>query len=388
MITRRLASTVSVSVPPTDTAPRKIVLVGAGFLGSYIAKALVADPRNRVLLVSRNPQKLHSKLSHLGSQILPPHSTDLTSSSASSSLRDAFKDASAVVSMVGLLTGSEKTMDLVQRQGTERVAEAAREEGVKRVVGISAIGADEGGITPYWRTKALGEKAILENHPTGTIIRPSIVFGPGDSFFNRFAILAKYLPFLPVFGGGVVRFQPVYAGDIARAVEICCRDDEEVVRQVGGRIIEAGGPDVFTYREIMQLVLRYSGLEGRRAILSLPYWVGTMQGLVLEKLPENIFTLTRDQVAQLRSDNIVSPSPPLNSLSFQALLSAFPSSLPTSSPPGEAGLTSVEKVLPTYLGDQSREAGKRTHGRRSSDAPGAFEDVKRMSSGKDKGGRS
>ncbi|WVQ99361.1 hypothetical protein IAU59_006494 [Kwoniella sp. CBS 9459] len=378
MLTRRLASTVSVL--PTDKTPRKIVLVGAGFLGSYIAKALVADPRNRVLLVSRNPQKLHSSLSHLGSQILPPHSTDLTSSSASSSLREAFKDASAVVSMVGLLTGSERTMDLVQRQGTERVAEAAKDQGVKRVVGISAIGADEGGITPYWRTKALGEKAILENHPTATIFRPSIVFGPGDSFFNRFATLAKYLPFLPVFGGGVVRFQPVYAGDIARAVEICCRDDEEVIRQVGGRIIEAGGPDVFSYREIMQLVLRYSGLEGRRAILSLPYWVGTMQGFVLEKLPENIFTLTRDQVAQLRSDNIVSPSPPLNSLSFQGLLSAFPSSLPTSSPPGEAGLTPVEKVLPTYLGNHAREEGKRTHGRRSGDAPGGSETVKKMSS--------
>ncbi|WWC61805.1 uncharacterized protein I303_104390 [Kwoniella dejecticola CBS 10117] len=374
MITRRLASTVS--IPPTDKSPRKIVLVGAGFLGSYIAKALIADPRNRVLLVSRNPQKLHSQLSHLGSQILPPESADITLSSSSDSdnLKEAFKDASAVVSMVGILVGSEAKMNAVQWKGTANVSEIAKQVGVKRFVGISAIGADEGGVTAYWRTKALGEKAILENHPSATIIRPSIVFGPGDSFFNRFASLAKWLPFLPVFGGGVSRFQPVYAGDIARAVEICCRDEPEVIKQVGGRIIEAGGPDVYTYRQIMQLVLRYSGYEGRRAILSLPFWIGKIQGFFLEKLPENLFTVTRDQVEQLRSDNIVSPHPPLFSLNFQDLLKSFPSSLPSSAP-GQAGLTSVESILPTYLGVQDRQEGKRTHGRSREQG---LEEIKRL----------
>ncbi|KAK8864347.1 hypothetical protein IAR55_001594 [Kwoniella newhampshirensis] len=372
MLTRRLAS--SISTGPRDASPRKIVLVGAGFLGSYIARALVADPRNRVVLVSRHPQALHSRLSSLGSQILPAQSLDLTSSSAPSDLRKTFKGASAVVSMVGLLTGSEKKMMEVQYEGTKKISEAARECGVGRVVGISAIGADEGGVTPYWRSKALGEKAIFDNHPTATIIRPSIVFGPGDSFFTRFATLAKFLPFLPVFGGGLVRFQPVYAGDIARAVEICCREDPDLVRQVGGRVIEAGGPDVFTYREIMQLVLRYSGLEGRRAILSLPYWVGMVQGFFLEKLPETMFTVTRDQITQLRQDNIVSPAPPMLSLPFPDLLKSFPASLPSSSPPGDAGLTSVYKALPTYLGEQGRVEGKRTHGRRA----GEFEEVKKM----------
>ncbi|WVW83817.1 hypothetical protein I302_105838 [Kwoniella bestiolae CBS 10118] len=377
MITRRLASTVS--VPPKDKSHRKIVLVGAGFLGSYIAKALVADPRNRVLLVSRHPENLHSKLSHLGSQILPPHPADITSPDTTQ-LKEAFKDASAVVSMVGLLVGSEKKMDLVQRQGTQNVSDIAKEQGVGRVVGVSAIGADEGGVTAYWRTKALGERAILENHPNATIIRPSIIFGPGDSFFNRFASLAKWLPFIPVFGGGLVRFQPVYAGDIARAVEICCRDDPEVIRQVGGKVIEAGGPDVYTYREIMQLVLKYSGYLNSRFILSLPFWVGKIQGFFLEKLPENLFTVTRDQVEQLRSDNIVSPSPPLNSLSFKDLLKTFPSSLPSSSPPGDPGLTSVEKVLPTYLGggQDTQQKGKRTHGRNFDTGMGA-EDVRKMS---------
>lgn len=159
--------------------------------------------------------------------------------------------------------------------------------------------------------------------------------------------------------------RPVYVGDVARAVEICCRDDPVVVGQVAGRIIEAGGPDILTYREIMELVLRYTNLQGRRAIISLPYWVGSVQGFVLEMLPETMFTLTRDQVTQLREDNIVSPHPPMFGQNFEDLLKAFPSSAPSSAPPGDAGLKSVYDILPTYLGVGKREEGKRTHGRKS-----------------------
>ncbi|AAW41331.1 conserved hypothetical protein [Cryptococcus deneoformans JEC21] len=372
MITRRLASTVS--VPPETKSPRKIVLVGAGFLGSYVVKALIADPRNRIQIVSRHPQSLHSKLSTLGAQILPPASVDITSPSSTSELRKAFKGASAVVSLAGLLVGSDKQMKALQEDGARRVGEAASEEGVGRVVGVSAIGADLRGVTAYWRTKAKGEDAIREYHPTATIIRPSLLFGPGDSFFSRFATLAKYLPFLPVFGGGITRFQPVYVGDVARAVEICCRDDPIVVSQVAGRIIEAGGPDIFTYREMMELVLRYTHLEGRRAIISLPYWLGSVQGFFLEKLPETMFTVTRDQVKQLRNDNIVSPHPPMFAQNFEDLLKAFPSSAPSSAPPGDAGLQSVYDILPTYLGVGKREEGKRTHGRKSA----SLDEVKGM----------
>ncbi|AFR92387.1 NADH dehydrogenase [Cryptococcus neoformans C23] len=372
MITRRLASTVS--VPPGNKSPRKIVLVGAGFLGSYVAKALIADPRNRIQIVSRHPQSLHSKLSTLGAQILPPASVDITSSSSVQELRKAFEGASAVVSLAGLLVGSDKQMKALQEDGARRVGEAASEEGVGRVVDISAIGANPQGVTAYWRTKAKGEDAIREYHPTATVIRPSLLFGPGDSFFSRFATLAKYLPFLPVFGGGITRFQPVYVGDVARAVEICCRDDPIVVSQVAGRIIEAGGPDIFTYREMMELVLRYTNLEGRRAIVSLPYWLGSVQGFFLEKLPETMFTVTRDQVKQLRNDNIVSPHPPMFAQNFEDLLKAFPSSAPSSAPPGDAGLKSVYDILPTYLGVGKREEGKRTHGRKSA----SLDEVKSM----------
>lgn len=155
----------------------------------------------------------------------------------------------------------------------------------------------------------------------------------------------------------------------------------------------------------MQLVLRYSGLERRRAIISLPYWLGMIQAFFLEKLPESIFTVTRDQVSlspldpslvfrllscadrqqirQLRNDNIVSISPtsPLHSIDFASLLTAFPSSLPSSSPPGDAGLNSVYKILPSYLGPApSVEQGKRTHGRGSvvTGSGKGFEEIQRM----------
>lgn len=168
--------------------------------------------------------------------------------------------------------------------------------------------------------------------------------------------------------------RPVYVEDVARAVEICCRDDPIVVSQVAGRIIEAGGPDIFTYREMMELVLRYTNLEGRRAIVSLPYWLGSVQGFFLEKLPETMFTVTRDQVKQLRNDNIVSPHPPMFAQNFEDLLKAFPSSAPSSAPPGDAGLKSVYDILPTYLGVGKREEGKRAHGRKSA----SLDEVKSM----------
>ncbi|ORX36772.1 hypothetical protein BD324DRAFT_675372 [Kockovaella imperatae] len=361
MLSRRLASTSAVG----RSSSRKIVLVGAGFLASYIAKALVIDPKNRIVLVSRHPEKLHHRLTHLGSQILPPVSYDLSSTNTAP-LKDVLKDADAVVSMVGLLSASASQMVEIQQRGAERVLQAAMDQGVKRKVLISAIGSDSNGETPYARTKAAAEKAFLSADPTSTIIRPSIIFGPGDSFFTRFASLAKFLPFLPVFGGGTTKFQPVYAGDVARAVEIACRDDPEVIKRVGGKVIEAGGPRVMPYKEIMKLTLKYSGLEGRRLILSLPYWVGMIQGFFLEKLPESLFTLTRDQVKQLKRDNVVTPGPDENA--FQNLLASFPPPGPSSAPTASgANLRSVEESLPTYLGSRTpTESGKRTHGRGSS----------------------
>jgi len=145
--------------------------------------------------------------------------------------------------------------------------------------------------------------------------------------------MSSFLPFLPVFSGGHTKFQPVYVGDIARLVEIISRNDQTLRKMVDGKTIEAGGPDVFTYREMMVLVLKYSGRY--RPIISLPYSFGMLQGFVMEKLPVNLLTITRGQVEQLKTDNIVKSYSP----SFKSLVEEN----------SDGRLASVHKILPTYL---------------------------------------
>ncbi|THH07353.1 hypothetical protein EW145_g3437 [Phellinidium pouzarii] len=319
---------------------QKVVLCGAGFLGSYIARALAANtsyalPRH-IQLISQNPIKLHAELKKEMSEksLLPPVKADIRKPD---SLDHAFEGADVVVSLVGIMHGSPKMFEDIQWRGAQNVAVAAKKQGAK-VVHISAIGADAESCVPYARTKALGEQAVRQTCPDATVIRPSLLFGPGDGFFARFATLSKYLPFLPVFGGGTTRFQPVYVRDVARAVEIASRiADQEAMKATNGKIFEAGGPDVFTYREIMQAVSKYTGRS--RPILSLPYSIGKLQGLMLEQLPPNIFTLTRAQVEQLKVDNIVNPSALPGYASFPDLLRRF----------GGEPLRSIDEILPKYL---------------------------------------
>ncbi|KZP25437.1 NAD(P)-binding protein [Athelia psychrophila] len=332
---------------------QKIVVCGAGFLGSNIAKVLAARTAltpnaRRVQISSRSPENVHASLERdsdvdAGS-LLPPVAVDITKPNT---LAPSFKGANVVISLVGIMHGTPSDFERIQWKGAENVARAAKEAGAK-LIHFSAIGADAASSIPYARTKALAENSVFEICPDATIIRPSLVFGPGDGFFNartdliiqRFSQLSRYLPFLPVFGGGTARFQPVFSGDIARAVEIIAREDKDIRKAVAGKIIEAGGPDVFTYREMMELVLQYN--HRRRPIISLPFAVGMMQGLVLEQLPLNLFTVTRAQVEQLKSDNVVShagASTTSNHLSFQDLVEA--------NSPGS--LQTVHDVLPRYL---------------------------------------
>ena len=177
-----------------------------------------------------------------------------------STLRPVFQNAHTVISLVGILHGSTAAFEAVQWKGAENVALAAQEVGAK-VIHLSAIGADPDSKLISPRTKGLGEMAVQKASPTATIIRPSLVFGPGDSFFavsnrlnhlcmtkscimKRFAALSAFLPCMPVFGGGTSRFQPVYVGDIARLVELCSHtENAEVVKAVEGNILEAGGPE-------------------------------------------------------------------------------------------------------------------------------------------------
>ncbi|KAH7930391.1 NAD(P)-binding protein [Leucogyrophana mollusca] len=323
---------------------QKIVICGAGFLGSNVARTLLSratTSTRRLPLVqisSRHPQAVQNSLAALAdldhTRLLFPCSVDITKPET---LARAFYGANVVVSLVGIMNGTPEEFERIQWEGAENVAHAARRANA-RLIHVSAIGADATSTTPYARTKAFGEYAVLDACPDATIIRPSIIFGPGDGFFNRFAQLSKFFPFMPVFGGGLSRFQPVYVGDIGRAIEIISRDDEVIQKEVCGRIIEAGGPDVFTYREIMKLVLKYT--NRRRPIVSIPFAVGMLQGAVMERLPETLFTVTRAQVEQLKSDNIVSSSN-LDQATFQDLIANHTS---THDP-----LRSVHDILPTYL---------------------------------------
>lgn len=313
----------------------KVVVCGAGFLGSNIARHIAASsvtPR-KVQISSRNPSKVYENLRNNSeidkSSLLAPVAVDIT---RKETLSTAFENASVVVALVGIMHGAPSDFERIQHKGAENVAIAARNAGAK-LIHMSAIGADKNSSIPYAKTKGLGEEAVLHHNPEATIIRPSLVFGPGDGFFARFATLSSFLPFLPVFAGGQTKFQPVYVGDIARLVEIISRDDPKVRQAVEGKVVEAGGPEVFTYYDMMSLVLEFTGRY--RPIISLPYSAGMLQGLVMEKLPENLLTLTRAQVEQLKSDNVItSPSP-----SFKEIVESY----------SDGPLSSVRDILPTYL---------------------------------------
>jgi uncharacterized protein YbjT (DUF2867 family) len=173
-------------------------------------------------------------------------------------------------------------------------------------VQISAIGADRNSASAYARSKAEGERRVREAFPDATILRPSIVIGPEDGFFNRFAALARVLPALPLIGGGLTRFQAVYVGDVAQAVIAALeRDDSE------GQTYELGGPQVYTFAQLMRYMLRLLGRH--RLLLNVPFGVAELQARVLELLPNPL--LTRDQVQLLKQDNVVAPGMPgLNAL--------------------------------------------------------------------------
>lgn len=321
----------------------KIVVCGAGFLGKHIARNIVAPTTNAkvqervVELASRNPGRLLRTLQ----QDVPQAASRLHATSLDitkpETLAPAFEGAHTVVSLVGLLHGRPSDFERIQWRGAENVANAAKQAGA-RLIHISAIGANPASDIAYWRTKGLGEEAVRAILPDATIIRPSLVFGPEDDFFNRFSRLSKFLPFLPVFGKGESKFQPVYAGDIAKVVEVMCRGEPEVEKEVSGKIIEAGGPRVYTYHDLMVTVLKYS--HRWRFVVPFPYWVGMMQGFVGEMLPPNLFTVTRDQIKQLRYDNIVNPDPASDHVSFEEFLQKHYYRSPMT----------LTEVLPAYLG--------------------------------------
>jgi NADH dehydrogenase len=242
------------------------------------------------------------------------------------SVEAAMRDCHVAVNLVGILAESgAQTFDAVQGKGAETVAKAASAVGA-RMVHVSAIGADENSESRYARAKAAGEKAVLSALPSATIMRPSIIFGPEDQFTNRFAALARMSPMLPLIGGGATKLQPAYVGDVATAVA-----DAVDGKTRAGAVYELGGPEVLTMREIMKIILDIT--DRNRMLLSLPFGLAKFQSLFLQFAP-GALKLTPDQVALLRSDNVVSDAAKAAGLTLEGL-----------------GITpdSIEAIAPQYL---------------------------------------
>ncbi|MFK0686953.1 complex I NDUFA9 subunit family protein [Mesorhizobium sp. IMUNJ 23033] len=270
-----------------------VVFGGSGFVGRHVVRAL-AKRGYRIRVPVRRPD-LAGHLQPLGNvgQIQPVQANVRVRWSVDR----AVQGADHVINLVAILheSGRQK-FGAVHEFGSRAIAEAARSVGAG-LTHISALGADLNAQSDYARTKALGEKAVLETIADAVIFRPSINFGPEDAFFNRFASMARYSPVLPLLGGGHTKFQPVYVGDVAEAV---ARSVEGKVE--GSRIYELGGPQVLTFKECMEELLTV--IERKRILMPVPWWVANMQASILGLLPNPM--LTKDQVLQLREHNIVS----------------------------------------------------------------------------------
>jgi NADH dehydrogenase len=304
---------------------RTAVLGGSGFIGRYIVKRLAA--RSHVVPVGcRNAEeaKFLKPMGDVG-QVEP-----LNITIDNEGRLPAFLAGSrAVINCVGILRESgTQTFERVHHLGPALLARIAREAGVDRFMHISAIGADPRSSSAYARTKAAGEAAARDAFPTATILRPSVVFGPEDQFFNRFATMAMFTPLLPLIGGGETRFQPVYVGDVADAVIRCLEDPA-----TAGRTYELGGPRIYTLRELFELLLHE--IRRRRRFVNLPFELAALQAKFMSILPNP--PLTPDQVELLKRDNIVSPG----ALTLSSL---------------DIAPTAVEAILPTYL-DRYRQGG-------------------------------
>lgn len=306
------------NLPPLVT-----VFGGSGFVGRHVVR-LLAKRGYRIRVAVRRPD-LAGFLQPLGNV------GQISFAQANLRYRDsvvkAVEDADHVVNCVGILTESGRnTFDAVQEFGAKAIAEAARDAGAT-LTHISAIGAEASSSTGYGRTKGRAEAAIHSVLPAAVILRPSIIFGPEDDFFNKFAKMARGMPFLPLIGGGKTRFQPVYVEDVAEAV---ARSVDGKLKP--GAIYELGGQDVMTFRDCLEAVLAATYRE--RPFVNLPFGVASMIGKVASMVPLITPPLTSDQVTMLKKDNVVCAEAEKNGLTLEGI-----------------GITPVRvaSVLPSYM---------------------------------------
>ncbi len=319
----------------TDLFPPSQQLItvfgGSGFVGRHVVRALVKRGY-RVRVAVRRPD-LAGFLQPLGT-VGQIHAVQ-ANLRYPDSVAAAVRGADAVINLVGILQESgRQNFASVHANGARAVAQACATQGVTRLVQISAIGAAREALSVYGRSKAEGEAAVLAVAPGAVILRPSIVFGPEDGFFNRFATLARMLPVLPLIGGGETKFQPVFVGDVAEATARVVDGAASA-----GAVYELGGPEVKSFRELIAYICEITGRK--RLLAPLPFALARMKARILEivdllslgLLPRELM-LTRDQVASLETDNVVSAAATAEGRTLQGL--------------GIAP-TAIEAVVPSYL---------------------------------------
>ncbi len=293
------------------------VFGGTGFVGRHTVRAL-AKAGHRIRVAVRYPNK---------GFFLPPMGTVGQIALVKCDVREAdqvaaaLRGADAAVNLAGVLVSrGEQSFEALHVEAAESIAKAAQDAGVRTLVHVSAIGADKDADSHYAASKGEGEARVREAFPGATILRPSLVFGAEDEFFNRFAALARVLPGLPLIGGGHTKFQPVFVGDVAAAIARAVDD-----AGFAGKTYELGGPTVYSFKDLMQIVLRETGRS--RLLVPLPFALASLKAMFLQFLPGTL--LTPDQVRLLKSDNVVTSADTL------AAFGIVP--------------TSVEAEVPAYL---------------------------------------
>jgi uncharacterized protein YbjT (DUF2867 family) len=279
---------------------------GSGFLGRHVVRALAQ--RGYLIRVAVRRPDLAFHLQPLG-RVGQIHAVQANLRNAPS-VQAAARDASMLINLVGLLfeRGNQR-FGTVHAHGAEQVALAASAHGA-RMVHVSAIGADENSRAAYARSKAEAEKLVLAALPQAVIMRPSVMFGPEDDFFNRFAALARISPVLPLIGGGTTRFQPVFVGDVAAAIANAADGKAKP-----GTVYELGGPEVKTFEELLRYML--ATIERKRLLVPVPFFAAKIKAALLQYWPKP--PLTPDQVELLKRDNVVSDDARRDSRTLEGL---------------------------------------------------------------------
>ncbi len=276
--------------------PEKVVCIfgASGFIGRHLIRRLTKKDF-RVVAATRSPY-LHGYLKPLGN----PGQIDLEKVNLfdEERLRILIKNSDVVINLVGILHETKKQkFEDIHAKFPDMLSKLCSELNIKKLVHISALGINETVSSQYMQSKLKGEKNIINNFNRSVILRPSIIFGPEDKFFNKFASMTEFFPVLPLIGGGLTYFQPIYVGDIAKSITAVLEKEE-----INNNIFELGGPQIFTFKELMKILLKE--INKKRLLVPIPFQFAKFQAKILQLLPKPLLTI--DQVEMLKYDNIVS----------------------------------------------------------------------------------